>query len=121
LAVVAEDIEHFQEWFERSPTSVDNAMIRRGSATLRRLLVEDMAGQAWRQLGFRKSPTIIGPDLLAFYEHESIPVSLVASAVAAGVRFVGIDWAFIGANSVDHPETGVPGTAQEGFAISSGS
>ena len=118
---VAEDIEYFRSRWELSPVVADNAIIRHDSAALRRLLVEDVAGTAWRQSGFEKSPTLQGPDLLSFLRNHGIDVPLVVGAVAAGVRFAGIDWAFINAHRVDNPATGVPATAEEGFAISSGS
>jgi len=121
LTAVAEDIEYFRSWWEHSPVVADNAIIRHGSAALRRLLVEDVAGTAWRQLGFEKGPTLKGPDLLAFLKKLGVDTSLVAAAVAAGVRFAGIDWAFINAHRVDNTSTGVPATAEEGFAVSSGS
>ena len=37
--------------------------IRRGSATLRRLLIESAYSNAWRTIGFLKEPTIIAPDM----------------------------------------------------------
>src|SRR5438270_12202770 len=100
LTAVAEDIEYFRRWWEHSPVVADNATIRHGSAAMRRLLVEDVAGTAWRQLGFEKSPTLQGPDLLGFFKKIGVNTSLVAAAVAAGVRFAGIDWAFINAHRV---------------------
>src|ERR1700747_2427908 len=121
LTAVAEDIEYFRSWWERSPAAADNATIRHGSAALRRLLVEDVAGAAWRQLGFEKSPTLQGPDLLGFFKKIGVDTSLVAAAVAAGVRFAGVDCDFINAHRVDNPSTGVPANAEEGFAVSSGS
>jgi hypothetical protein len=85
---------------------------------LRRLLVEDVAGAAWRQLGFEKSPTLQGPDLLAFYRKVGIELDLVVIASAGGIRFAGIDTAFLGARRVDNPTTGVSARADRGFAVS---
>ena len=64
LTAIAEDIEYFRSWWDHSPVVADNTTIRHGSAALRRLLIEDVAGKAWRQLGFEKSPTLQGLDLL---------------------------------------------------------
>jgi hypothetical protein len=120
LTAVAEDIEYLRSWWEHSPAVADNTMIRHGSAALRRLLIEDVASKAWRQSGFEKSPTLQGPDLLAFFRRQGIDVPSVVGAIAADVRFAGIDFAFINAHKIDHPATAVPATAEEGFAISSG-
>ena len=117
LDAVAEDIEYFQNWAQHSE-GIDNAEIRRGSAALRRLLVEDAAGIAWRQMGFEKSPSLPGPDLLGFFRKVGIEIDLVSIAAAAGVRFAGIDTALFAARRVDNPATGVSARANEGFAVS---
>ena len=116
LVSVAEDIEHFQHWWTNGGT-VSNAEIRQGSAALRRLLVEDAAGNAWRPLGFSKTPTLQGPDLLAFYRHTDVELDLVVMAAAGGVRFAGIDTAFLGARRAHNPSTGIPARADKGFAV----
>jgi hypothetical protein len=116
LLAVAEDIEHFRGWWEHSE-AVDNTTIRHGSAGLRRLLVDDSAGAAWRQIGYTKSPTLQGPDLLESLRQRGIPIDLIATAAAAGVRFAGMDTAFLGGYRADNPTTGIPATAEEGFAV----
>jgi hypothetical protein len=116
LVSIAEDLEHFAEWWAGSG-SIDNATIRRGSASLRRLLVEDAAGKAWRQLGLEKEPRLQAPDLIAFYADRGIDPAMVTIAAAAGVRYSWMDAAFLGGRRVDHPETGVLAAAEEGFAV----
>jgi hypothetical protein len=116
LAAIAEDIEYFGKWWERSQ-DIGPATIRHGSAALRRLLVEDDAGQAWRQAGFSKEPMLDGPDLLGMLAKRGVDVGLVVSAAAAGLRFDNIDWAFLGAHRADNPTMGVAATAPEGFAV----
>lgn len=117
LRAVAEDIEYFQDWWQHGER-LNHAEIRRGSAALRRLLVEDAAGLAWRQVGFLKSPTLQGPDLLAFFGDVGIEADLVITAAAAGVRFSGMDTAFLSARRADNPITGISARAKEGFAVS---
>ena len=116
LLAIAEDIDHFKRWWQH-PENIDTTAIRHGSATLRRLLVEDVAGTAWRQLGQLRTPKLQAPDLLAFYEKFHVDINLVAVAAAAGVRYGGLDTAFLGGRRVDNPTTGVPATADEGFAV----
>jgi hypothetical protein len=116
---VAEDIEYFSQWWK--PESVDTTAIRHGSGILRRLLVEDAAGACWRALGFKKEPTIQGPDLLGFFQKEKFDVALTVGAISAGVRHEGIDTAFLSARRVDNPATGVLASADVGFAVSIGS
>jgi hypothetical protein len=84
-------------------------------------LVEDAAGASWRALGFKKEPTIQGPDLLGFFQKEKFDVALTVGAISAGVRHEGIDTAFLSARSVDNPTTGVPASADVGFAVCVGS
>jgi hypothetical protein len=68
-------------------------------------------------MGFQKSPRVEGPDLLAFYRSKDIDLDLVVTATAGGVRFGGVDTAFLGARRTDNPTTGVPARANEGFAV----
>jgi hypothetical protein len=58
---------------------------------------------------------------LAFLKRQRIAVLLVVAAVAAGVRFAGLEWAFVNSPQADNPATGVPATAKERFGISTGS
>jgi hypothetical protein len=115
LLVLAEDIEFFRRWWENGD-SPDDVAIRHGSSVLRRLLVEDAAGRAWRKLGFKKTPTVQGPDLLALCEEKGVKPAL-GHAVAGGVRLDGVDWALIGSFRVDNRETGISASADSGFAV----
>ena len=119
LLTVAEDIEYFDRWWKSE--SVDTTAIRHGSGILRRLLVEDVVGTRWRALGFKKQPTIQGPDLLGFFRKENIDVGLTVGAISAGVRHEGIDYAFLSARSVDNPSTGALASADVGFGVCIGS
>lgn len=116
LTTVAEDIEHFGQWWEHSD-QVFGTEIRHGSASLRRLLVEDIGGTAWRQMGFFKSPSLQGPDLLAFFHKNGIETDLVINANAGGARYAGVDSAFFTVYRVDHPSTGVSARADTGFGV----
>ena len=59
LRLVAEDLTFLLTWGGR----ISTPDIRRGSATLRRLLIEGTYGNAWRAAGFLKEPTVLAPDL----------------------------------------------------------
>ena len=63
LRLVAEDLTFLMTW----GGDITTPDIRRGSATLRRLLVEGAYGNAWRTAGLLKEPTIFAPDL-----HEAV-------------------------------------------------
>lgn len=76
---VAEDIEHLRHWWKADP---DDATIRRGSAILRRLLVERVLLKAWRECGFQDQPIIIGPDLVS--QLNEIDLSKVIVSIAGG-------------------------------------
>jgi hypothetical protein len=59
LTAVAEDLEYLSGW----GSEISNAEIRRGTAILRRLLVEDAYGTAWRTVGRCKQPSLMAVDL----------------------------------------------------------
>jgi len=61
LITVAEDLEYLQKAWKGG---ISDGEIRRGSAVLRRLLVEDIYGHAWRNCGYKKQPMIIAPNLI---------------------------------------------------------
>jgi hypothetical protein len=63
--------------------SVDDQSLRRSSPVLRRLLVEDDLGKAWRLVGFTKQPIIRAVSLDALLEH--IPLGNVILGAAGGV------------------------------------
>ncbi|MCW6532132.1 hypothetical protein NED98_17930 [Sphingomonas sp. MMSM20] len=116
---VADDIEWFEkEWctLYEPPSDAD---IRRGSAALRRLLVEDYLGAAWREFGFKKQPIVLGPDVIALAAKQGHEIGRVAALIAGGATINGLQAAMIGFARVDHPDTGVSADAEEGFAVAS--
>ncbi len=80
LLTVAEDLEYLGGPWCADPSEAD---IRRGSALLRRLLVEDVLGSAWRAAGFRGEPALIAPDLDAYLRPTSRTATVVATAGGA--------------------------------------
>jgi len=114
---VADDIEWFEkEWCTLYEPPSD-AEIRRGSAALRRLLVEDYLGEAWRKFGFEKQPRVLGPDVVALTAKQSHEIRRIAALIAGGATMNGIQAAMIGLARVDNPNTGVSADAEEGFAV----
>src|SRR5258707_1262072 len=91
LVSIAEDLEYFREWWTNADRALKNVEIRHASGALRRLLVEDAAGKAWRGVGFEKSPKIKGPDLLAVCAEKKLGIAQAVTAVAGGVRYGGVD------------------------------
>jgi hypothetical protein len=88
LVAVAEDLEYLSEW----GSEITSGEIRRGTAVLRRLLVEDAYGTAWRAIGKAKQPSLIavGLDLLLGNEANN-----VIYALAGGAHFRGAQMACI--------------------------
>lgn len=84
IRTVAEDLRYLQSW----GADVANDEVRRGSSVLRRLLVEDVYGQAWRSIGFTKQPKLIAIDITPIVESEV--VERVVYAIAAGAHFRGV-------------------------------
>lgn len=62
VKVVAADLRYLKK---RWGGSVDTDELRRNSVVLRRLLIEDGYGRAWRALGFPGQPQIAATDLVA--------------------------------------------------------
>ncbi|MFJ3260146.1 hypothetical protein ACIPK7_07840 [Pseudomonas sp. NPDC086581] len=83
LITVAEDLEYLSQW----GPEISNAEIRRGSAVLRRLLVENAYGNAWRAIGEPAQPTAIAVDLSALLGNDK---DKVIYALAGGANFRGI-------------------------------
>jgi hypothetical protein len=77
LVAVAEDLEYLSQW----GPDITDPEIRWGSAVLRRLLVEDAYGQAWRAMGRSKQPNLIAVDLEAVIGTQAADVHL---AMAGG-------------------------------------
>ena len=96
LIAVAEDLEYLSQW----GSDISNAEIRRGTAILRRLLVEDAYGTAWRAIGETKQPTLIAIDLSLMLGEDS---SHIIYAIAGGALFRGIHMACIMLNIGDKP------------------
>lgn len=90
LRVVAEDIQYFQDrWYGDIP----EPEIRRGAAILRRLLIEDAIGEAWRGMGHKGEPCLVGPDLdklFGNYDRGKIVCALAGGGMRNGVRAAGL-------------------------------
>jgi hypothetical protein len=83
LEVVAEDLDYLKIAFGPAISDPD---IRRGSAVLRRLLVEGIYGKAWRAVGFERQPSLIAVDLDGIIGSER---HKVVCAMAWGAHFRG--------------------------------
>lgn len=83
LVAVAEDLEYLSTW----GGDISNAEIRRGSAILRKLLVDDSYSAAWRAIGEEKQPSVIAVDLSLMINNIE---KHVVYALAGGVLFKGI-------------------------------
>jgi hypothetical protein len=84
IEVVAEDLEYLRTAFGPDISDPD---IRRGSAVLRRLLVEGVFGNAWRSAGFERQPSLIAVDLDSVVGSEG---HKVVCAMAWGAHFRGV-------------------------------
>lgn len=115
---VLEDIQWLRNrWWLGQPDSLSPTELRQASVTLDLLLTQGALGRAWRYFGFAKEPKLLGPDLKAFADSQGLNLDSAVSCVAGGGRQNGIDCAFIGAFRIDHPSTGVPADAPQGFAV----
>ena len=83
LLAIAEDLEYLSTW----GGEISNGEIRRGTAILRRLLVEDSYGAAWRAIGQVKQPSLVAVDLQALLGNSA---SVGAYALAGGAFFRGV-------------------------------
>ncbi|MBV8656407.1 MAG: hypothetical protein JO142_01145 [Burkholderiales bacterium] len=86
LVIVAEDLEYLAHW----GADISNAEIRRGTAVLRRLLVEDSYGAAWRAIGETKQPSLPAVDLSLILGNDA---NEVIYALAGGANFRGVKMA----------------------------
>ncbi len=91
LVTVAEDLEYLARW----GSEISNAEIRRGSAILRRLLVDDVYGLAWRAIGETKEPLLIAIDLSLMLGDQA---NRVLYALAGGALLRGARWGSMCAN-----------------------
>ena len=83
LKIVADDLLYLAHWGPK----ISDGEIRRGSAILRRLLVEDVYGCAWRAIGKSKQPKLIAIDLDLIATPDNL--SEIIFALAAGANFNG--------------------------------
>jgi hypothetical protein len=115
-STIADDVDWLRtEWTRDEPPS--DGHIRRGSATLRHLLVDDLLGEAWRAHGFAKSPLIVGPDLAGLLRARGFEMRHVVSGIAGGGRKNSAIWAASVGLKVTNSKTGVGPDAEEGFAL----
>ena len=90
LATVIEDLEHFRDVWTGTLPDPD---IRRGSASLRRLLIEGEYGAAWRALGRSREPTLPAPDLeamLGSFDRAKVDCALAGGAEHGGIYAAGL-------------------------------
>jgi hypothetical protein len=115
---IAEDIRWLHNhWWNASFEGVSEPDIRRGSTTLRLLLVDDMLQRAWRAYHFPDQPIVRGPDLKALGNRAGHHLQYAIAVVAGGGRRCGVETSLVGAFRVDNLETGVPAGAEVGFAV----
>ena len=114
---VAEDLEWLRSDWLMSKALPPNAVLRRGSGTLRQLLCHGLIHRAWRHHGLEGHPTVIGPDLLALLEHHNIELRHAVTMVAGGACVDGVQFIATGLCRTDNPTTGVSADAEEGFAV----
>jgi len=115
---VLEDIEWLHnEWWLGEPDKLTDGHLRRGSSTLRLLLVDNLIQKAWKHYGFARQPRLQGPDVYAIAAQEGLRLDLAVSLIAGGGRVSGLDLSFVGAFRVDNPTTGVSADAESGFAV----
>jgi len=85
IKVIIEDIEYLRDHWSEGATDPE---LRRGSAVLRRLVVEKYLGHAWRAMGHDKDPKIVCTDL--DYGFSGIDLSEIECALAGGALSNGI-------------------------------
>lgn len=90
LNTVIEDLEFFRdEWVDE----ITAAEVRRGSAILRRLLVEGYLGKAWRAAGYEKEPNIVGVNLdlqIGAHNQGKIDIALAGGGTRGGITAGGM-------------------------------
>lgn len=124
LTSVAEDLEWLRDVWATSPDQLKDDDVRRGAATLRRLLLERGQGAiqfAWRKLGFQGQPKVIGPDMMMLFEQLGKPLEHAVTVIAGGAPVNGVSVVCLGIHRVAHPKTGVPPDAESGFAVETSS
>ena len=91
VKIVAEDLKFLQdEWDEE----ITDASLRNSSAVLRKLLVEDEYGRAWRTtiIGFQKQPKVsaVDSDKYMLNANPEIPIKKIKFAVMGGAVYKGL-------------------------------
>jgi hypothetical protein len=89
IRYVAEDLEYLRTW----GGDIGEPDIRRGSAILRRLVVESVYSNAWRAAGFDKEPKLIAVELsniVAAADLHKMELFLAAGVEFRGLRFSGL-------------------------------
>lgn len=90
LNTVIEDLEFFRDEWEGD---ISEAAVRRGSAILRRLLVEGNLGKAWRATEYVKEPNIVGVNLdlqIDALNKGKIYVALAGGGTRSGITAGGV-------------------------------
>jgi hypothetical protein len=110
LIAVAEDLEYLAQW----GSEITAAEIRRGTAVLRRILVEDAFGTAWRAIGQAKQPSLIAVDLDLLLGNDA---NKVVYALAGGAHFRGMQMACMLLNKGSTPigDNPPPPIRQDGY------
>lgn len=116
--IVADDIDYFQNnWctLYQPPSDIE---IRWGVAAIRRLLIDGLLGQAWRENGLTGEPSVEAPNVLAILAQQGTEVRHVASLIAGGACIDGVESSVIGSARTHNESTGIGPDAEEGFAVS---
>lgn len=110
LIAVAEDLDYLAQW----GSDISNAEIRRGTAVLRRLLVEDAYGVSWRAVGEVKQPSLPAVDLTLLLGNDA---NQVVYALAGGAHFRGVKMACMLLNKGSKPlgSTPIPSIRKDGY------
>lgn len=86
IQTVAEDLRFLRQ---ECDDSVSDESLRRSSGPLRRLLVEDAYGRAWRLVGFSGEPQVEAPDLmrnLAGFDEARVTYAQAGGATSRGMK-----------------------------------
>lgn len=86
IVAAAEDLRYLREWGQHIPGDA----IRRGSSTLRLLLLDGLYSSAWRGVGFDAQPKVVAVDLKRALEPAA--VAAVDFAFAGGAVFRGFQF-----------------------------
>ena len=105
IETVASDLKYIQnDWSGR----IDQDSLRRGSTTLRRLLIFGDLGKAWRAAGFLNEPYIVAPRLESLLDMPGQPQILLA--IAGGGKYEDVTARFValceGRIAVSYPTEG---------------